>query len=164
MVLPVLSQADIRYCNCEQTLSDRGRAVDASYLPWRMAPEYAPAYGYAGFDVASVNGNHAMEWGPEALLHTMDLLRDNGVKPFGAGKDIEEARSPAIIEKKGTKVAFVGYNSILNWGDEGDADWPGVAPMRVDTFYQQIEHNQPATTPRVRVRRVASARAEELRR
>jgi poly-gamma-glutamate synthesis protein (capsule biosynthesis protein) len=149
-VLPVLSQADIRYCNCEQTLSDRGRAVDASCLPWRMSPEYVPAYKYAGFDVASVNGNHAMEWGPEALLHTMQLLEDNGVKPFGAGKDIDAARSPAIIEKKGTKVAFVGYNSILNWADEADNNWPGVAPMRVQTFYEAMEHNQPGGPPRVR--------------
>jgi poly-gamma-glutamate synthesis protein (capsule biosynthesis protein) len=149
-VLPYLSQADIRYCNCEQTLSDRGRAADPSCLPWRMSPEFVPAYKYAGFDVASVNGNHAMEWGPDALLHTMELLKDNGVKPFGAGNNIDEARTPAVIEKKGTKLAFIGYNSILNWGDEADNNWPGVAPMRVDTFYQEMEHNQPAGPPRVR--------------
>ena len=149
-VVPVLQQADIRYCNAEQTLSDRGRAHDPSCLPWRMSPEYVPAYKYAGFDVASVNGNHAMEWGPEAMLQTMDLLRDNGVQPFGAGPDIDRAREPAIVEKKGTKVAFIGYNSILSWGDEADVNWPGVAPMRVDTFYQQIEHNQPAGPARVR--------------
>jgi hypothetical protein len=82
-----------------------------------------------------VNGNHAMEWGPEAMLQTMDVLRDNGVQPFGAGQDIDEARRPAIIEKKGKTVAFIGYNSILSWGDEADVNWPGVAPMRIETFY-----------------------------
>jgi poly-gamma-glutamate synthesis protein (capsule biosynthesis protein) len=115
-----------------------------------MSPEFVPAYKYAGFDVASVNGNHAMEWGPEALLHTMELLKDNGVKPFGAGNSIDEARSAAVVEKKGAKVAFIGYNSILNWGDEADSNWPGVAPMRVETFYRELEHNQPGGPPRLR--------------
>ncbi len=160
VVLPSLAPADILYGNCEQTLSDRGRAFDPSCLPWRMSPEYVPAYQYAGFDVVSVNGNHAMEWGPEALLHTMELLEANGVKPFGAGHNIDEARAPAIVEKKGTRVAFLGYNSILMWGDEADVNWPGVAPMRVDTFHQILEHNQPATPARIR----SFADKEDLRR
>jgi poly-gamma-glutamate synthesis protein (capsule biosynthesis protein) len=115
-----------------------------------MSPEYTPAYAYAGFHMVSVNGNHAIESGPEALLHTMDQLRELGVQPFGAGKDIDEARAAVVIEKQGTKVAFVGYNSILAWGDEADVNWPGVAPMRVNTFYEPIEHNQPAGPARVR--------------
>jgi poly-gamma-glutamate synthesis protein (capsule biosynthesis protein) len=150
VLLPILNQADIRYGNCEQTLSDRGAARDPSCLPWRMSPEFVPAYKYAGFDAVSVNGNHAMEWGPEALLHTMELLKDNGVMPFGAGHDIDEARAAVVVQKKDTKVAFLGYNSILSWGDEADVNWPGVAPMRVNTFYEAIEHNQPAGPARVR--------------
>ena len=149
-VLPIISQADIRYCNAEQTLSDRGEARDPSCLPWRMDPKYAPGYGYANITVASIMGNHCMEWGPQAMLHTHEVLREQGVLTFGSGKDIEEARKPAVTEVKGTRIAWLAYNSIINFGDEADVNWPGVAPMRVDTFYQQIEHNQPATPARIR--------------
>ena len=47
-LLPVLRQADIRCCQAEQTLSDRGTPSDPSCLPWRMPAKYAAAYGYAG--------------------------------------------------------------------------------------------------------------------
>jgi poly-gamma-glutamate synthesis protein (capsule biosynthesis protein) len=93
---------------------------------------------YTGIDVGSPNGNHALEFGQPPLVDTVEALQKNGIKSFGAGKDIDEARKPAIIEKKGAKIAFLGYNSIMGVGDAADVDWPGVAPMKIHTYYEQL--------------------------
>jgi poly-gamma-glutamate synthesis protein (capsule biosynthesis protein) len=44
----------------------------------------------------------------------------------------------------------LGYNSIIGLGDAADNNWPGVAPMRIHTYYQPLEHNQPGMPPRIR--------------
>jgi poly-gamma-glutamate capsule biosynthesis protein CapA/YwtB (metallophosphatase superfamily) len=76
-------------------------------------------------------------------------LKGEGISVIGVGKNIEEARKPAIIESKGTRVAFLAYNTILPMGYWAEANRPGCAPMRAWTFYEQIEHDQPGTPCRI---------------
>ena len=83
-----------------------------------------------GFNVVSVAGNHAMDWGPEPLLDTIELLRAKGIHAIGGGRNLAEARRPAIIECKGQRVAMLAYCSVLHEGAAAGADSPGVAPMR----------------------------------
>jgi poly-gamma-glutamate capsule biosynthesis protein CapA/YwtB (metallophosphatase superfamily) len=150
-LLPLLREADLRYCQVEQVFSDRGTpCVSASNVLFRVSPKYAAALKYTGIDVGSPIGNHAMSYGHEAIIDTVATLEANGVRSFGAGKDIAEARKPAILEKKGTRIAFLGYNSIIGIGEAADVDWPGVAPMRIHTYYEPLELNQPGMPPRIR--------------
>jgi poly-gamma-glutamate synthesis protein (capsule biosynthesis protein) len=46
-----------------------------------------------GFNVVSLAGNHAMDWGPEPLLDTVELLRGKGIQTIGAGRNLAEARN-----------------------------------------------------------------------
>ena len=150
-LLPLLREADIRYCQVEQVFSERGTpCVSASNVLFRVSPKYAAALKYTGIDVGSPNGNHAMSYGHEAIIDTVTTLEANGVQCCGAGKDIEQARKPAILEKKGTRIAFLAYNSIIGVGEAADVDWPGVAPMRIHTYYEPLELNQPGMPPRIR--------------
>jgi hypothetical protein len=153
-ILTTLREADIRYCALEQLFSDRGFPTRIIPPRWRLEPKFVEGLHYAGFDVVSPNGNHAWDFGTEAFVDTLDNLHRNGIQTIGAGKDIHEARRPAIIEQKGTKVAFLSYNSILPYGAAADMyvakeAFPGVAPMRAYTFYEQAEVEQPGTPSRV---------------
>jgi len=56
--------------------------------------------------VSSCN-NHGLDYGYEPFFDTIDLLRRNGMLVIGAGKDLAEARKPAIVERQGTRVAFL---------------------------------------------------------
>jgi poly-gamma-glutamate capsule biosynthesis protein CapA/YwtB (metallophosphatase superfamily) len=153
-ILATLREADIRYCAFEQLLSDRGFPTRIIPPCWRLEPKFVEGLKYAGFDIVSLNGNHAWDFGTEAFVDTIDNLQKNGIETVGAGKDIHEARRPAIIERKGTKIAFLSYNSILPYGAGADMyvakeEFPGVAPMRVYTFYEQAEIEQPGTPCRI---------------
>jgi poly-gamma-glutamate capsule biosynthesis protein CapA/YwtB (metallophosphatase superfamily) len=101
-----------------------------------------------GFNVVSMAGNHAMDFGEEALLDTIARLHDLGIKTVGAGSDIDEARKPAIVECKGVRVAILAYCSVVNEGFEARPDRGGIAPLRVYTYYQPMEY-QPGMPPKV---------------
>ena len=87
----------------------------------RVKPHMASIFSDCGFDVVSVASNHAMDWGPDALLDTIELLREQGIKTVGAGRNLAEAREPAFIERNGIRVAFLAYCSVLHEGYAADS-------------------------------------------
>jgi poly-gamma-glutamate synthesis protein (capsule biosynthesis protein) len=144
----VLNEPDILFGQLEATLSQKGWPK-AEGGPQRPHPNVASVLEAAGFDVMSFATNHVMDYGAEGLLDTLNIAAAKGIRLFGAGKDIHEARRPAILERKGVKIAFLGYNSILPQGFWATDDRPGCAPVRVRTFYESIDPHHPGTPPEV---------------
>ena len=146
---PALARADLRFAQVERVYSERGALqVHSGDAHSRLPPHMASVFGACGFDVVSVASNHAMDWGPDALLDTLDLLRARGIQTIGAGRDLAAARTPAILERAGVRVAFLAYCSVLREGYAARADQPGVAPLRVHTYYEPAEY-QPGMPPRI---------------
>jgi poly-gamma-glutamate capsule biosynthesis protein CapA/YwtB (metallophosphatase superfamily) len=136
-----LAAADIRFGQCERTYSERGALqVHSGGGHSRCKPHMADIFDICGFDVVSVASNHSMDWGPEPLLDTIELLNKKGIKTVGAGANLEEARKPAIIEKNGVKVGFLAYCSVLRDGYPATKNGVGVAPLRAHTFYKQFDY------------------------
>jgi poly-gamma-glutamate capsule biosynthesis protein CapA/YwtB (metallophosphatase superfamily) len=146
---PALAAADLRFAQVERVHSERGALqVHSGGSHSRVKPHMASIFSECGFDVVSVASNHAMDWGPEALLDTIDCLRTRGISTVGAGRNLAEARAPAIIERGGIRVAFLAYCSVLREGYAAKRDAPGVAPLRVHTYYESAEY-QAGMPPRV---------------
>lgn len=152
LISPVLQQADLRLGQCERTYSERGWDPQFLYGPGgqhgRQHPRMAVVWKAADIDIVSLAGNHAMDWGPEALLDTIELFRGMGKYVIGAGKDAEEARRPAIVERNGVKIAFLSYCSVLRDGQAAGPGKAGIAPVRAHTYYLPEEF-QPGTPPRI---------------
>ena len=150
LALPTLKQADILFGNLEAPLSEKGQPQLYMY-PSRgktMSPDKVSALTYAGFDVMSFANNHTLDRGEESFCETVDTLTRNNIAVVGAGRDIDEARKPVVFERKGTKVAFLAYCSVLPRGYEAARDKCGCAPMRASTYYEQVDW-QPGTDPRI---------------
>ncbi|MFC1941390.1 CapA family protein [Chloroflexota bacterium] len=137
----VFHNADIVFGQMEGPLSDRGSPMFVHHSPTRLAAKNISALTEegAGFDVMSHACNHAMDYGWDAFFDTLDALNKNNIRVVGAGKNIEEARMPAILERKGTKVGFLAYLSIVFPGLVAQEDIPGCAPLRSSHFYQQVD-------------------------
>jgi poly-gamma-glutamate synthesis protein (capsule biosynthesis protein) len=152
LIAPVLKQADIRLGQCERVYSQRGAEPQFTYGPGgqhsRLHPRMAGVWNAAGIDIVSLASNHAMDWGPDALLDTVELFRGMGKTVIGAGKDAEEARTPAIIDRNGVKIAILAYCSVLRDGQAAGKGKAGIAPMRAHTHYMPEEF-QPGTPPRI---------------
>jgi len=63
-----------------------------------------------GTDVVELSGDHFADWGPEAMLFTLDLYRQRGWKIYGGGANEEEAKRPALFEHHGNRIALIGCN------------------------------------------------------
>ena len=156
LIAPLLKQADIRLGQCERTYSERGEIPHYAYGPGgqhsRLHPNMAGVWNAAGIDVVSLASNHAMDWGPEALLDSIDLFRSMGKIVIGAGRDGDEARKPAIIEKNGVKVALLAYCSVVIDGYEAGPNKPGLAPLRAHSSFETADYQAgmpPRRTPRM---------------
>jgi poly-gamma-glutamate synthesis protein (capsule biosynthesis protein) len=107
-VAHLLTQADITIGNLESALGDIGDPAPKSYT-FRAPPAAAESLAIAGFDVVSLANNHGMDYGPEALLQGLELLRQQNVAPIGAGANAAEAHAPHLQEVNGLRLAFLGY-------------------------------------------------------
>jgi poly-gamma-glutamate capsule biosynthesis protein CapA/YwtB (metallophosphatase superfamily) len=146
---PTLASADVRFAQVERVYSGRGALqVHSGGGHSRLPPHMAAVFTDCGFDVVSLASNHAMDWGEDALLDTVALLRERGIRTTGAGGNLDEARAPAIIEKNGVRVAFLAYCSILHDGYAAGRKKAGIAPLRVHTYYEPFDY-QPGVPPRV---------------
>ena len=141
LVRPTLAAVDLRFSNCERQYSLRGTYTDGAHQGkdhshGRQPPEMAKIFTDCGFDAVTIANNHMYDYGGEALVDTRELLLQKGIQVTGGGKDLDEARQPAIVSRNGVKVGFLGYCSVLPLGGEAGVNKPGIAPLRVKTYYE----------------------------
>jgi poly-gamma-glutamate synthesis protein (capsule biosynthesis protein) len=140
-VKPVFDAADYTIGNLETALGDVGEPAAKRY-PFRSPPEAAQALAVGGIDLVSLANNHAMDYGPEALLQGIGLLHEAGVATVGGGANEAEAHAPHIADIGGLRVALLGYvhvpiEAVTNFDTQSwtaTADAPGLAwadPARV---------------------------------
>lgn len=148
-VRTTLQAADLRFAQVERVYSERGSLqVHSGGEHSRVKPHAASLFDDCRFDVVSVASNHAMDWGEEALLDSIELFRSKGIVPVGAGRNLEEARQPAFMNRNGVRVAFLAYCSVLREGYAAEPKKAGIAPLRAHTYYEPVEY-QAGVPPRV---------------
>jgi poly-gamma-glutamate synthesis protein (capsule biosynthesis protein) len=76
--------------------------------------------GLVNYNFKSLNlaNNHALDQGIKGLEYTLNYLDEKNIKHVGAGKNLNEAWQPAIVETRGIKICFIGasYASINDSG------------------------------------------------
>ncbi len=122
---------DITFANLENPISERG--VAAKKDPWitfRAKPESVHALKYAGIDIVSLANNHMNDYGKDALLDTIDILKDNDILSVGAGLNEEHARKAVVIEKNNTRIAFLAFHHLFGHTIKpATSTSPGLAPL-----------------------------------
>lgn len=133
-VLPELRKADLRFGGLEASLSEKGSPLQGKIV-MHHPPSMLQGYLAGGFDVLAFASNHCLDYGMEPFLETLDLLEQHGIRYTGAGRNIAAARTPAVIERKGTRVGFLSYVLELPLGWGANPKKPGVAPLRQDALF-----------------------------
>ncbi len=140
-----LQTADLTIGNMESALGNVGTPAEKSF-PFQAPPAAARSLANAGFDLVSLANNHAMDYGADALLQAIDLLKEQGVTPIGAGENEEAAHTPAIVQINGITLAFLAYVNVPVEGESGfdTATWtatavsPGLAWADPDRIRQDV--------------------------
>lgn len=107
-----IKNADLAFGNLEGPISKNGTKVGSIYS-FQADPRSIEGLLYSGFDVLSIANNHIWDYGKEAFVDTLKILKDNGISYIGGGLSHEEAHQPIIKETKGTKIAYLGYTNLL---------------------------------------------------
>jgi len=127
-----LQRADAVYANLEGTLvPSQGPDGDIpDKKGWTHPGQAAPAVLKASnIKVVGVANNVA--YGRKNILETLRVLDAQRIAHTGAGKTLDEAHKPAIIERKGVKIGFLQYTA--RWYRENEqiatASAAGVARL-----------------------------------
>ncbi len=148
-VLAALARGDAAIANLEMPLSSRGYRVP-KHSNLRSAPEIIDDIVAMEVDAVSLANNHMMDYGPEALFDTIAACERVGLPACGAGKDLDAALAPVILETPSGRVGLISVASTLPVESDAGAGKPGIAPIRVG-FSFEVDSNllveQPGTMP-----------------
>jgi poly-gamma-glutamate capsule biosynthesis protein CapA/YwtB (metallophosphatase superfamily) len=143
-VRDVLAAADIALVNLECAVSDLGSPEPKAYT-FRAPPLAARSVAFAGIDAVALANNHALDYGPAALLDTIDRLGAEGVAAAGAGPDLEAALRPAILERGGVRVAILSFADVPSEAGYDMRAWeagrgrPGIAWATPEAVRASVE-------------------------
>ena len=121
----ILDQADLRVANLECVVARSGRADDKPYT-FRADPRVLPLL-QRHLDAVSLANNHSGDFGRVAFAEMLDRLTGAGLPFFGGGRDLAQAHAPLILERRGLRIALLGYNEFFPRYFEAGHDHPGVA-------------------------------------
>jgi poly-gamma-glutamate synthesis protein (capsule biosynthesis protein) len=100
----MVKNADITFINLEAPLFAGCKATSEGF---QFCGDARNVQGLQaiGAKVANLANNHLGNYGPTGTQATVDLLEKNGIKSSGLGP-------PAILEVRGLKFGFVGFNGV----------------------------------------------------
>jgi len=101
--------------------------------------EYIDLMREIGTDVVELTGDHFSDYGPEAMVHTLEMYYEQGWAYYGGGIDIDEANIPLKITHNGNKIAFLGCNAKAPGYATASETNPGALHCDLDKMVEQIK-------------------------
>jgi len=131
-------EADLVVLNLECCISTRGERSPDPRKPFafRAPPVAVEALALLGVDCVTLANNHALDYGPDALLDTLEHLRAAGIAAVGAGADERAAREPVTLAGPG------GFRLALVGATDHPADY-AAGPGRSGVAYADLRRGVP---------------------
>jgi poly-gamma-glutamate capsule biosynthesis protein CapA/YwtB (metallophosphatase superfamily) len=138
-VKEIISEKDLAFCNLECPLAniEDGFPLLKKHS-FRADTTSVNGLNYAGFNIASVANNHTIDYGKDAFMKTLELLKSHRIFPVGGGKDQSEASEPLLLVKNGETFAFFGMVDFILDATIFDPNSPYPAFIKVDSLCAKI--------------------------
>ena len=133
-----LAKGDFVIGQIEVPHTDRGEANSTDIPAPPAAPENLNPLKDCGFNMCTTCGNHAHDNGVPGIVDTLELLRNLGIAVTGTGRNINEAKKPAIVEKDGIRVGLIGYNAV------GPREGWATSHKAGVSYVQILTHHEPS--------------------
>jgi poly-gamma-glutamate synthesis protein (capsule biosynthesis protein) len=104
-------QPDLRIVNLETSVTTSSDFWPDKGINYRMHPENIGCLTAAGIDCCTLANNHVLDWGRAGLAETLEVLQQAGIASTGAGRDRQQAETPAIFPLPGK-----GRLLVFAWG------------------------------------------------
>jgi poly-gamma-glutamate capsule biosynthesis protein CapA/YwtB (metallophosphatase superfamily) len=114
-----LKKADLVYANLEGLLvASAGPKIDIPDKPEWTHPGPGGAKALKASNIAVVGVANNVASGRENILKSLAVLKEHGIVYAGAGRNIDAAHQPAIVERKGVRIGFLQY--AARWYQDKD--------------------------------------------
>ncbi|MDJ0717117.1 MAG: CapA family protein [Prochloraceae cyanobacterium] len=98
---------DLRLINLETSVTQSESYWQGKGINYRMNPENIGCLVAAKIDFCSLANNHVLDWGYSGLAETLATLKKVHIATAGAGHNLEEAETPAVLKIEGQQRAIV---------------------------------------------------------
>jgi len=99
--------------NLETAITRSDTHWQSKEVHYKMNPNNIPALTVARVDCCALANNHMLDWGIPGLLETLDTLDKAEIKHAGAGRNLQEAQRPALLETgEGSRVIVFSLGSV----------------------------------------------------
>jgi poly-gamma-glutamate synthesis protein (capsule biosynthesis protein) len=88
-------------------------------------------------DAVTLANNHILDYGPVGVATTIEQCSNNKILGIGAGLDLYQAAKPAIIEKKGVRIALLNF--CENEWSIAKNECAGANPFNIIDNLKQIQ-------------------------
>lgn len=127
-----LQRADLVYANLEGTLvASQGSDGDIPDKKGWTHPGPSGAAVLKASNIKVVGFANNVAYGRNNILESLHVLAGQGIAHAGAGKNIDEAHKPAIVERKGVKIGFLQYTARWYREDEQIATATAAGVARI---------------------------------
>ncbi|ASF40573.1 capsular biosynthesis protein [Halobacillus halophilus] len=135
-VAPYFESADYVTGNFENPVTLEGKSYDEIDKSIHLSadPSAVEALKDANFSNVNLANNHAMDFGPEGLLDTVQTFEDKELDFVGAGKDLEAAQQIDYKKTNGLKIATLGFSDVYVSGFRALEYNPGIAAADPESF------------------------------
>jgi poly-gamma-glutamate capsule biosynthesis protein CapA/YwtB (metallophosphatase superfamily) len=107
-------QPDARIINLETSIP-RSEDYARKGINYRMSSDNAECLKAANIDCCVLGNNHILDWGSRGLLDTLATLEHLQIKTAGAGRDLDQAGVPAVLDIAGNgRVLVFSFGSVTS--------------------------------------------------
>lgn len=105
-LLPLLRSTDLSILNLETTLTT-SKEIVPKVFNFKADPKIVQCLKVAEIDIVSLANNHIRDFGNSGLIETIEVLDKSDILHAGAGRNVNEAKKPVIIERNGIKIGVI---------------------------------------------------------
>ena len=139
-----MAQADFSMVNLENIFGepDEGEPIVKSGPNLISSPDFMAYVRALSPAVVGLANNHTRDFGDIPMLHTMQMLRDDGRICIGAGRNLDEAYKSVILEKDGVRAAvFAVCENEFGTASENTGGTAGYSLTRVSHAIRDARQN-----------------------
>ncbi len=106
-ILPAIEGADLVIGNLECAITDSPRPIRKAGPVLYSSSRSLDCL--KDFDALSLANNHIRDCGDEGVMTAMSSCNRRGIKTFGSGANIQEARKPLVLEVDNLKIGIISF-------------------------------------------------------
>ena len=117
--------------SCNNKIKKTGPNLKSSYNALKLLQK-------VGFNLVTLANNHILDYGEDGLIETISNLNELKIEFVGAGKSIQEARKPYIINKDGYSIGILNFAE--NEFCSASTNRAGANPVNIISNYYDIRN------------------------